>query len=271
MIGDADQALAALAARGITGHVDVAFVLGTGLSDLAQQVEDAVTIAYAEIPGFPRTSVSGHSGQFVFGRQQGRRVAYLQGRAHFYEDGDPRAMAVPLELLARLGSGALVLTAASGSLRPDMAPGSLMIVNDHINLSGRNPLIGVKGDGRFVSLLDAYDPNLRDHFFDAAKRAGLRVAEGVYMWFSGPSFETPAEIRMARTLGADAVGMSLVPEVILARALGLRVAAISMMTNYAAGFQGGAPTHDQTRAIAAEGALALQMLIEAFLKGMTAA
>ena len=269
MSAGADQALAALAARGVCEAVDVAFVLGTGLGALAQHVEDALIIPYEELPGFPKPSVSGHSGRLVIGRQHGRRVAHLQGRAHFYEDGDPRAMAVPIEVVARLGCKALVLTAASGSLRAEMPPGSLVLIEDHINLNGPNPLMGEKGDGRFVSLTDAYDAALRARLRDAATHAGLVPREGVYMWFSGPSFETPAEIRMARVLGADVVGMSLVPEAILARHLGLRLAAISMITNYAAGFQGGAPTHEQTRATAAGGVLALKALVTAFLQRMT--
>ena len=262
-----NQALAVLKQRGVTQGVDVAFVLGTGLGQLAESVEDAIVVPYVDLPGFPRPTVSGHSGRFVVGRQNGKRVAHLQGRSHFYEDGDPRAMAIPLEVLERLGCGALVLTAAAGSLRPEMPPASLVLIEDHINLNGPNPLVGEKGDARFVSLVDAYDPALCSRFRAAAVQAGLAVPGGVYMWFSGPSFETPAEIRMARTLGADVVGMSLVPEVILARHLGLPLAAVSMITNFAAGFHGGAPTHDQTRAIAAEGAQALARLVMAFLQG----
>ena len=266
MTGGAQEALATIAARGVAGPLDVAFVLGTGLGEMAEAVENAVTISYADLPGFPRPGVSGHAGKLVVGRQNGQRVAYLQGRAHFYEDGDAAVMATPLETLAKLGCGALVLTAASGSLRPDIPPGSLMLVGDHINLSGANPLIGARGDQRFVSLVDAYDPPLRAALSAAATRAGVALPEGVYLWFSGPSFETPAEIRMARLLGADAVGMSVVPEVILARRHGLRTGAVTMITNYGAGFAGGAPTHEQTRATAAQGALALRALIDRFLQ-----
>lgn len=268
MTGAAKESLAVLRAHGIEVPLDAAFVLGTGLSELAAEMSEAVAISYADLPGFPRPTVSGHAGRLVVGRRQGRRVAFLQGRGHYYENGDPRAMAGAIETLAALGCGALVLTAACGSLRADLGPGALMLVADHINLNGRNPLIGVHSDDRFVNMVDAYDPGLRAQMQAAARRLGLPLPEGVYMWFSGPSFETPAEVRMAGLLGADAVGMSVVPEVILARRLGLRVGAVSLITNHAAGYAGGAPTHDQTKAIAATGAKALASLIDAFLEGI---
>jgi len=260
--------LAVLRAHGVEGPLDAAIVLGTGLGDMAARMSEAVSVSYADLPGFPAPTVSGHAGRLVVGRCGGRRVAFLQGRGHYYENGDPRAMAGAIETLAALGCGALVLTAASGSLRADLPPGGLMLVADHINLSGLNPLIGVHSDDRFVNMLDAYDPGLRSQMQAAAQRLGLPLPEGVYMWFSGPSFETPAEVRMAGLLGADAVGMSVVPEVILARRLGLRVCAVSLITNHAAGYAGGAPTHDQTKSIAATGASALATLLDAFVEGL---
>ena len=269
----AKESLAVLRRHGVEGPLDAAVVLGTGLgaaiADMAGAMSGAVSIPYADLPGFPRPTVSGHAGQLTVGRHRGRRVAFLQGRAHYYEAGDPRAMAGVIETLALLDCGALVLTAAAGSLRPKPGPGGLMLISDHINLNGANPLIGLHGDDRFVNMIDAYDPDLRAQMRAAARRLGLPLPEGVYMWFSGPSFETPAEVRMAGLLGADAVGMSVVPEVILARRLGLRVAGLSLITNHAAGYAGGEATHDQTKAIAATGAGALAALLDAFLEGLT--
>lgn len=260
------DALSILQQAGLKGPIDAAFVLGTGLSGLAQAITPTVELSYDELPDFPRLSVSGHTGRLIAGEWHGKRVLFLQGRGHFYENGDARAMAKPLRILSQLHCKRLVLTAACGSLREDLAPASLMMVNDHINLNGPNPLIGARGDERFVSMVNAYDPRLRKALQQAAKRCEVSLGEGVYMWFSGPSFETPAEIHMARLLGADAVGMSVVPEVILARSLGLRVAAIGMMTNYAAGLFGGAPTHEETQRVGRDGSANLHRLLEAFVK-----
>jgi purine-nucleoside phosphorylase len=190
----------------------------------------------------------------------------MLGRAHYYETGDPRAMAAPLETLALLGTHSLLLTAAAGSLKADFFPGTLALVTDHINFSVQNPLIGLASDGGFVSLTETYDQRLMKRLKRATIRGGVTLHEGVYMWFSGPSFETPAEIRMARILGADLVGMSIVPEAILARRLGLRVAAVSVITNFGAGFSGGNPSHTQTKEVAMQGAIALRRLVRAFLK-----
>ena len=262
------DALAVLHSAGVKEPIDAAFVLGTGLNDLARSITAEIEISYADLPGFPRPSVSGHAGRLIAGQWHGKRVVFLQGRGHFYEDGNARIMGVPLGVLAQLNCKRLVLTAACGSLREELRPSSLMLVTDHINLNGPNPLIGARGDERFVSMVNAYDPALQEMMKSAAAQADLALGQGVYMWFSGPSFETPAEIRMARMLGADAVGMSLVPEVILARALGLPVAAIGMMTNYAAGFAGGAPTHAETQRVGRDGAANLQKLLNAFVRDL---
>jgi purine-nucleoside phosphorylase len=260
------QVIDRLRSEGIEGPVSVAAVLGTGLSGLADKVEHAIALPYAAIPGFPRSGVSGHAGRLVVGRLEGRRVALLHGRAHFYESGDAGIMRVPLATLAALGAGSLLLTNAAGAVNPAFRPGSLVLITDHINLSGPNPLIGDEGDGRFVPMTDAYDPALREAFRRAAARAGVALGEGVYLWFSGPSFETPAEIRMAGILGADLVGMSTVPEAILARRIGLRVAALSMVTNLAAGIEGAAPSHAETKDVAAQGAASLEALVRAYLR-----
>ncbi len=265
---DGEQAATLLKERGVTGPVDVAIVLGTGLGAIADAVENAVSIPYADIPGFPASEVSGHTGRLVVGTWEKARVAIMQGRFHYYENGDAAAMRTPLETLAQLGVQTLILTNSAGSMHPDWYPGSMALIMDHINLSGLNPLIGSTGDDRFVSLNDAYDKNLRVRLRRAAVQGGVTaLREGVYMWFPGPSFETAAEIKIAKLLGADLVGMSTVPEVILARRLGLRVAAISVITNFATGLSGGSPTHAETKNIALSGSIGLKRLLRAYLRG----
>lgn len=244
---------------------DLALVLGSGLGSLAGEVEDVVRIPYDELPGFPQSGVTGHAGEVVAGRLAGAEVLILSGRAHYYEHGNAAAMRPVLETLAGIGIGRLLLTNAAGSLREEMTPGSVMLITDHINFSGTNPLFGEPTDRRFVGMTEAYDPELRAGLKRAAEATGTHLHEGVYMWFSGPSFETPAEIRMARVLGADAVGMSTVPEVILARFLGLRVAACSVITNLAAGMTGQELSHDETKEVAPLGGRRLAAILRAML------
>lgn len=244
---------------------DLALVLGSGLGSLAGEVEDAVRISYDELPGFPQSGVTGHAGEVVGGRLAGAEVLILSGRAHYYEHGNAAAMRPVLETLAGIGIGRLLLTNAAGSLREEMTPGSVMLITDHINFSGTNPLFGEPTDRRFVGMTEAYDPELRAGLKRAAEATGTHLHEGVYMWFSGPSFETPAEIRMARVLGADAVGMSTVPEVILARFLGLRVAACSVITNLAAGMTGQELSHDETKEVAPLGGRRLAAILKEML------
>ena len=247
----------------------VALVLGSGLGGLVDKVEDAVRIPYADLPGFPQSGVTGHAGQIVAGLLAGRPVLMLSGRAHYYEHGNAAAMRPALEALAGIGITKLILTNAAGSLDPQMLPGSVMLVTDHINFSGSNPLFGEPTDRRFVDLTEAYDAGLRAAIEAAAEATGTALHRGVYMWFSGPSFETPAEIRMARMMGADAVGMSTVPEVILARFLGLRVAACSVITNLAAGMTGAELSHEETKDMAPFGGTRLATVLErAFRDGM---
>lgn len=254
-----------LRAAGV-GRADWAVVLGTGLGAFADALENAVSIPYDAIPGFPKSGVSGHASRLVAGRIGKARVVALQGRAHYYERGDAAIMRAPIATLAALGIGGLILTNAAGGLREDLTPGAVALITDHINFSGRNPLIGEEGDARFVPMVNAYDPALNARFRAASARMGLDLPEGVYMWFSGPSFETPAEVRMAKMLGADLVGMSTVPEVILARRYGLRCAALSLVTNYGAGLFGGAPSHAETRAVAAAGSEWLIALLNETLR-----
>lgn len=242
---------------------ETALVLGSGLGALVDTVAMPVRIPYGDLPGFPRGGVSGHAGEVVAGHIDGMPALILSGRVHYYEQGDSSAMRLPLEVLAALGIKRLVLTNAAGSLREDMPPGSVMMLTDHINWSGMNPLIGEPSDARFVGMTSAYDEALRAGFRALAVEEEIALHEGVYMWFSGPSFETPAEIRAARMLGADAVGMSTVPEVILARFLGLRCAAFSVITNYGAGMTGGELSHAETKEMAPRGGAMLARLIAA--------
>lgn len=240
---------------------ETALVLGSGLGGLVDELEDAVRIPYGDLPGFPVSGVSGHAGQVVAGRFGGVPVVMLAGRAHYYEHGDAAAMRPVLEALAGIGVKKLLLTNAAGSLRPEMGPGSVMLITDHINFSGSNPLFGEPSDRRFVGLTEAYDSGMRGALKAAAAATGTPLHEGVYMWFSGPSFETPAEIRMARLVGADAVGMSTVPEVILARFLGLKVAACSVVTNLAAGMTGQELSHQETKDMAPLGGARLAAIL----------
>jgi purine-nucleoside phosphorylase len=265
-MGDATAAIAALAAHGVTSLPPLAFVLGSGLGPLADEVENPICIPYAEIPAFPQPSVVGHSGRFVVGTLEGQRVALFQGRGHYYERGDPAAMAVAIETFKRLGGETLFLTNAAGGLHTEWEPPALVAITDHINFAGVNPLIGYADPARrFVPLTRAYDPARLEQLRAAGGVAGIELHEGVYMWFNGPSFETPAEIRAAKTLGADLVGMSTVPEVILARYHGLECVAVSLVTNFAAGLSGGDPSHEETQEYAQKGSQRFRQLLRAFI------
>lgn len=243
-----------------------ALVLGSGLGGLVEEVTDPIRIPYADLPGFPQSGVTGHAGEIVAGRFSGQPVLMLAGRAHYYEHGDAAAMRPALEVLWGLGIRQLILTNAAGSLHAEMPPGSVMLIEDHINFSGTNPLIGETGERRFVGMSEAYDRDLRDALEKAAASAGVTLHKGVYMWFSGPTFETPAEIRMARILGADAVGMSTVPEVIFARYLGLKVAACSVITNLGAGMAAGELSHQETKDMAPLGGARLAAALRAYFQ-----
>ena len=259
-------AIYALKKRGLEALPPLGVVLGSGLGSLADEAADATAVAYRELPGFPVPSVEGHAGRLVVGAIEGRRVALFQGRGHYYERGDANAMRVAIDTFRSLGGKTLLLTNAAGGLKTEWRPPSLVAITDHINFSGANPLIGHAGADRFVPLTRAYDPDLIATLHRAARASNVELHEGVYMWFSGPSFETPAEIRAARTLGADLVGMSTVPEVILARRAGLRVAAVSVVTNYAAGLAGGDPSHDETQEYARLAADRFKRLLRAFIR-----
>lgn len=223
--------------------------LGSGLGFFADSRLDIEgTIPYAEIPGFPISTVEGHKGQLVFGRVGVRRVICLQGRFHFYEGYSMAELTLPVRVLAALGVGALILTNAAGGIREGMRPGDFMLIRDHLNFMGSNPLIGpLQADmgPRFPDMTEAWDVRLRALAAEHAKASGLSLHEGVYVAVTGPSFETPAEIQAFARLGADAVGMSTVPECLVARACGLRVLGVSCITNLAAGLSGGLLSHTE--------------------------
>jgi xanthosine phosphorylase len=251
----------------------VGVVLGSGLGMVAEAVREPIEVPYEELPGFPQPTVAGHGGNVVLGDIGGVSVALLQGRAHVYEGGDLEEVRTPVRALKAAGAEVLVLTNAAGSLRREVGPGQLMLITDHINLSGRNVLAGRNEDElgpRFPSLRDAYDPALRSELQTAAHELGIALAEGVYLAVQGPSFETPAEIRAYRTLGADAVGMSTVHETILARHCGLRVAALSAITNLAEGMSDQALSHEQTLRDAARAAQNLAPLLVRFVERLGA-
>ncbi|QIE54809.1 purine-nucleoside phosphorylase [Pikeienuella piscinae] len=245
--------------------VRMGLVLGSGLGAMADELEGATRFEFGDLPGFPVSGVSGHAGALTLGRLEGIEVAMLSGRKHYYEGGDAAAMRPVLECFKALGAELAFLTNAAGSTRKEIPPGALMAIRDHINFSGRDPLIGVEGDDRFVSMVNAYDDTLRLRLKWWAEEAELELFEGVYAWFSGPSFETPAEIAAIRKLGADAVGMSTAPECIIARHIGLPVVAVSVITNYAAGMTGAALSHDETKSEAAKAEDRFRALIRAFV------
>lgn len=241
--------------------ISAALVLGSGLSAIADTLEDKVIIPYSELKGFPGAGVSGHGRDLVLGIMGGKRIAILTGREHYYEHGSPAAMRPALETMAELGAENLLLTNSAGSLDQRYQPGDLMLISDHINYNGLNPLIGEPTDRRFVNMVDAYNPDYRAKAKAAAERLGIALGEGVYFWYSGPSFETPAEIQMAIRLGANAVGMSTVPEAILGRFYGLKVWACSSITNMGAGLSSENISHEHTKTMAVQGAAKLQKLI----------
>ncbi|MFN7223314.1 MAG: purine-nucleoside phosphorylase [Paracoccaceae bacterium] len=264
MSRNVETCLAIIRDRAGQDPVRLGLILGSGLGHLAGAV-DGVTIPYADLPGFPQAAVSGHNPNLVVGVLEGVRVAVFGAREHYYEKGNPAAMRLGLEVLKALGADSLILTNAAGSMRADIPPGDLMLLSDHINFNGLNPLIGEPTDARFVPMTDAHDATLRAALKASALAQGIDLKDGVYAWYSGPSFETPAEIRMLKVLGADAVGMSTVPEIILARFMGLRCAAISTITNMAAGMSDEQISHEHTKAMAPLGAAKLERILRHFL------
>lgn len=247
----------------------IALILGSGLGGLARRVENATTLAYRDLPGFPELTVAGHAGQLLVGTLAGTPVIVLNGRKHFYETHDAGPLKTMIRTLKAVGVETLFLSNAAGSLRPHIRVSELMLITDHLNFLGLNPLVGPNDDAfgpRFFSMTDAWDPGLRAKILTAAKTAGLTLHEGVYVAFRGPSFETPAEIRMAQGWGGDAVGMSSVPECLIARHCGLKVAGVSCITNMGAGLSDENLTHAHTLENAAKGAGAFERLVLAALQ-----
>jgi purine-nucleoside phosphorylase len=247
---------------------EIGIVLGSGLGGLADVLEDAVGIPFEDLPGWPAATAPGHAGRLLLGTIDGRRVGLLQGRFHLYEGNDPGLVVEPVLLFARLGARALLLTNAAGGIDPTFGPGTLMLIADHLNLTGRNPLIGPNAEAigeRFPDLTDAWSPRLREQLHAAAAEEGIEVREGVYAGLVGPNYETPAEVRMLATLGAHAVGMSTVLEAIAARWAGLEVAGISLVTNPGAGYTGVPLTHEEVLAAGLEAGPRLVRLVRRFL------
>ena len=269
-LSELDDAVAAIRARS-DARPRVGVVLGSGLGGFADAVEDAVELSYAEIPGWPLSTAVGHAGTLVLGAFGGVPVAVMKGRAHLYE-GVPAAKVVfGVRVLGRLGIESLVLTNACGAIDGALAPGTLVAVSDHLNLQGTSPLVGPNDESlgpRFPDMTDAYDSAYRALTREAATRLGIRLGEGVYAAWLGPAFETPAEIRMLRALGADLVGMSTVPEVLAARHMGIRCLALSCVTNAAAGVLGEPIDHEQVLEVGARAAGDLIALLREVLPAL---
>ncbi len=243
----------------------VAIVLGSGLNELASRVQDARTIPYGRIPHFPESKVAGHAGQVLCGTLAGEAVIVFQGRFHYYEGHDLETVTFPVRVLQVLGVSVLILTAATGGIATHLRPGNLMLLSDHLNLIGANPLRGPNDDRlgpRFPDMSEVYSRRLRTIALEEGKAIGLDLAQGVYACLSGPSYETPAEIKMLRTLGADVVGMSTVPEAIVARHAGIEVLAIALVSNAAAGVSGTPITHQEVLEAGRTAGPALTQLIE---------
>jgi xanthosine phosphorylase len=247
----------------------IAIILGSGLGGLARRVEHPVTLAYHELPGFPELTVAGHVGQLIIGTLNGVPVIVFSGRKHFYETSDAYPLKTMIRAVRAAGVETLFLSNAAGSLRAHIGVSELMLITDHINFLGLNPLVGANDQQfgpRFVSMSDAWDPGLRAKIKSAAAQSGITLHEGVYVAFRGPSFETPAEIRMAQGWGGDAVGMSSVPECLIARHCGLKVAGVSCITNMGAGLSAENLTHAHTLENAGKGAAAFEQLVLAAVK-----
>tara|TARA_B100000003_G_scaffold206935_1_gene223423 strand:+ start:6729 stop:7523 length:795 start_codon:yes stop_codon:yes gene_type:complete len=243
----------------------VGIILGSGLGIFSEHILDKTIIKYRELPGFPDAGVDGHLGEFIIGTINNKEVILLNGRSHYYENGRADAMRVPISTLKKLGCETLVVTNAAGSIMSEAKPGSIMLLTDHINFTGVSPLFGEEGSSRFLDMVNAYDSQLLQKFRLIAQSKKLTLHEGVYIWFCGPNFETPAEIAAAKSLGANVVGMSTVPEVILARYYGIKVAAISIITNMAAGMSDFTLSHEQTIENAELATQNVQILLSEFL------
>jgi xanthosine phosphorylase len=249
----------------------IAIILGSGLGGLGDKVQGAVRIAYKDLPGFPIPTIIGHTGELIAGKLNGVDVIALKGRKHFYETNDPYPLKTMIRTMKAVGVETLFVSNAAGSLRTDIGVSELMAITDHINYMGMNPLVGANDDDfgpRFPPMTDAWDPALRAKLKEAAKKTGVKLHEGVYIAFRGPMFETPAEIRMAITMGAQAVGMSSVPDCVIARHCGLKVVGCSLITNMGAGLSNENLSHAHTLEMAARGAADFEKLVTEFVKSL---
>ena len=247
----------------------IGFVLGSGLGTLSDALTDVVSIPFADMPGWPEASAPGHAGVLLLGQLEGMAAICLKGRLHMYEGYSERLIVEPVLLMGRLGARTVMLTNASGGVNAAYPPGTLMMLVDHLNLTGRNPLIGPNDDvlgPRFPDMVDAWSPRLRALMRQAAVDEGVAIEEGVYAGLTGPTYETPAEVRMLRTLGADAVGMSTVLEAIVARWAGLELVGVSLVTNPGAGLTGEALSHDEVLQVAAEAGPGFTALVRRFVR-----
>jgi purine-nucleoside phosphorylase len=263
------EALGALQHR-IVDPPELFLVLGSGLSGLAEGMEGAVSVPFEEVPGFPRVGVAGHAGRIVSGVLEGKRALVQAGRFHFYEGHSPEVVVAPLRLSAALGARVVILTNAAGGIRRDLEPGSLLLLDDHLNLMGRNPLVGPvrEGENRFPDMSSPFDPALQALAREVATDLRIPLSRGVYAGVLGPSYETPAEIRFLERAGADAVGMSTVPEAVTAAALGLRTLGFSLITNRAAGTGGGQLRHEEVLEVGREAGGRLERLIRGVVRGL---
>lgn len=266
-----DQAVSVVRARAGAAPPDVAIVLGSGLGEFASRLTEAVAIPYGDIPHWPGATVIGHEGRLVVGTLAGKRVAALAGRAHFYEGHDLRTVTFATRVIGRLGVKTIILTNAAGGINDvDLAPGMLMVMDDHLNLLGSNPLVGPNEEAfgvRFPDMTEVYSKRLRALADTVARAQGLRIGHGVYVAVHGPSYETPAEIRFLRAIGADAVGMSTVPEAIVARHMGMEVLGLSCITNAAAGVLPQPLDHSEVMAVARQVRGAFAALLEGIIAG----
>ena len=250
--------------------LEVGLILGSGLGELADEIEDRVVIQYTDIPSFPVSTVEGHAGQLVWGTLGGKKVIALQGRFHYYEGYTMEVVTFPIRVMSELGVESMIVTNAAGGVNRDFTPGDLMMITDHINFFGTNPLIGANDEERgprFPDLSQAYDLEYQTFIKEAATELDLPLKEGVYFGMTGPTYESPAEIRMISTLGGDSVGMSTVPEVIVARHAGIRVAGISCITNFAAGL-GGELNHEDVIEVSTKIRSSFKSLVVTLLEKM---
>lgn len=245
---------------------DTAIVLGSGLANLTAEIKNPIIIAYADVPDFPQTSVEGHIGSFYIGTIGNHKVICMQGRFHLYENIDPRLIYEIVHIFKQLGVKQMIITNAAGSLRQDMPPGSLMLISDHINFSGKNPLIGIGRSPSFTDMHEAYDLTMRSKMKQLAIKNNLHLYEGVYIMALGPNYETPAEVRLFRLFGADAVGMSTIPEVLAAMQQGIKVIAISAISNFGAGLTDSGQNHEEVMITVAESIESISTLVKQFLE-----